>query len=157
MFQSFVWSSYFFSRMPTEENNTRLLLLCYLSFYRCFCMLICMYVCMSSTLYYFIKLVFHNFHLGRSNQRGIGIPQYVLKHPLPFHFSSLYHFWISEDNFLDQIYDSRYFRIIIMMILIPYKIIRKFLLTQQQNQTTIKWVPSCFLLYLFRYAFSSRI
>ena len=30
-----------------------------------------------------------------------------------------------EENILEQIYKSKYVRIIIMMILIPYKIIRK--------------------------------
>ena len=36
-----------------------------------------------------------------------------------------------EDNILDQIYNSKYVRIIIMMTLILYNIIQKCLLTQQ--------------------------
>ena len=36
-----------------------------------------------------------------------------------------------KENILDQIYKSKYVRIIIMIILILYKIIRKCLLTQQ--------------------------
>ena len=36
-----------------------------------------------------------------------------------------------EDNILEQIYSSKYVRIIIMMILILYKIIRKSILTLQ--------------------------
>ena len=36
-----------------------------------------------------------------------------------------------EDNILDQIYKSKYARIIFMMILILYNIIRNSLLTQQ--------------------------
>ena len=36
-----------------------------------------------------------------------------------------------EDNILAQIYDSKYFKIIIMMILILYNIIRKCILTLQ--------------------------
>ena len=35
-----------------------------------------------------------------------------------------------EDNILDQIYENKYVRIILVMILILYKIIRKCILTQ---------------------------
>ena len=37
----------------------------------------------------------------------------------------------AEDNILDQIYASKYVRIIFIMTLILYNIIRKFILTQQ--------------------------
>ena len=38
-----------------------------------------------------------------------------------------------EDNILNEIYKSKYFRIILMIILIFYNIIRKCLLTQQKH------------------------
>ena len=60
-----------------------------------------------------------------------------------------------EDNLLDKIYNSKYIRLIIMMILIIYNIIRKCILTLQQHENPILWVPSCYMLFFFKFAYSS--
>ena len=60
-----------------------------------------------------------------------------------------------EDSILDQIFKIKYVRIIIMMILILYNIIRKFILTLQKNWNPILWVPCCYVPYFFKYAYSS--
>ena len=48
-----------------------------------------------------------------------------------------------EVNILDQVYESKYVRIFIMMILILYDKIRKCMLTHEWHQNPILWAPSC--------------
>ena len=58
------------------------------------------------------------------------------------------------DNNLDQIYKSKYVRIIFVMILNPYNIIRKCILTQLTVALKPNlWVPCCYVLYFYKYAF----
>ena len=59
-----------------------------------------------------------------------------------------------EDNNLDQIFKSKY---VLIMILILDNIIRKCILTQQLHKNPILWVPCCYVLYFFKYAFSSSL
>ena len=59
---------------------------------------------------------------------------------------------LDEYNILNQIYDIKYVRIIIMMFLIRYNIIRKYILTLQYP--LCPWVPCPYVLYFFKYAFS---
>ena len=55
-----------------------------------------------------------------------------------------------EDNILDSIYKSKNVHIIIMMASILYNMIRN-----NRTKNPIVWVPCCYVLYLFEYAYSS--
>ena len=61
-----------------------------------------------------------------------------------------------KDNILDQIYESKYVRIIIMIFLILYNTIRKCIIALQYiAQNPILWAPCWYGLYSFKYIFST--
>ena len=57
-------------------------------------------------------------------------------------------------NNLDQIYISKYIRIIFVMIFILFNIIRKLHTTTTVALKPNLWVPYCYVLYFYKYAFS---